>query len=126
RAADLPSGESPRSYLDRAELLAEDRELAEMFIEGFYAAPLDDISIASVAGDAGGASASEQKRPSGGYGAFVRWLSAWLAVHRVVVHTNFVVDEIEWSHEGITLASTEHTATARWAIVTVPIGALPA
>src|SRR6185503_20942788 len=46
--------ESARAYLARLHAAPDDARMFAHFVEGFYGAALDDISIASIAGDASG------------------------------------------------------------------------
>ncbi|TMQ21390.1 MAG: FAD-dependent oxidoreductase [Deltaproteobacteria bacterium] len=100
--------ESAREYLERTGLTGEDAKLFAMFVEGFYAAPLDDISIASVAVDAG----------------LVRWLAERLIHHQVAVHYGCFVRRIDWGSDRVQLDYGSGSASAACAIITLPIGVL--
>lgn len=107
----------------------DDRWLADNFIEGYYAAPLDDISIVSVATDLdANGEAPRQRRIRGGYGRLVDWLVDRLAFHRVRIHQRAVVSAIDWSRDRVQLeldlGGVETSVLADQAIVTVSTGVL--
>src|SRR5262245_2415795 len=61
---------SAASFAERLQLEGDERALFEVFVRGFHAAPLADVSIQSLARDLGGpddADAAQQSRPVGGY-----------------------------------------------------------
>jgi monoamine oxidase len=100
-------------------------------IEGFYAAPLDDISVAGLRADAGiEDDDSAQYRIRAGYGPVADWLAARAAESGVRFHHGARVRAIDWSgtrvrvdflHEG-----TPSALFADRAIVTLPVGVLRA
>jgi monoamine oxidase len=120
--------ESARAYLDRAGLSGDDAALFASFVEGFYGAPLDDISVASIAGDASnpGGEGASQARIEGGYGELARWLAARLARANVPVHHRRFVRTVDYSGERVRLDFRGFQAVADRAIVTLPIGVLQA
>jgi monoamine oxidase len=113
--------ESARSYLERQHMSADDRRMFAMLVEGFYAAPLDDISIKSIADDASGAAGEEatQARVRGGYGSLVAWLAEEL--HGVQIRHGHVVRVIDWTGPVVRI---DGDFIAEQAIVTVPVGVL--
>ncbi len=126
---DGAADESARAFLDRTHPPRDEAQMLAMLIEGFYAAPLDDISIASVAGDAsGGAGAAHQARVHGGYGQLVHWLASRVRRRHVALHTHSVVRAIRWGKDHVELelrhGDTDETAIADRVIVTLPIGVL--
>jgi monoamine oxidase len=118
------SDESARSYLARRDLSEQDRALFAMLVEGFYAAPLDDISIQSIARDGSGAGGDEstQRRLRGGYGKLVNWLGDQL--HGAPIHYGCAVTAIDWTGGSIRIEHTRGESLADVAIVTLPIGVL--
>ncbi|MBX3154908.1 MAG: FAD-dependent oxidoreductase [Deltaproteobacteria bacterium] len=121
--------ESARAYLERIAPRADDAALFTRFIEGFYGADLDDISIAGVAADAGGAGGSgspAQYRVRGGYARLVESLTARLA--HVDLHLGCVVHRVDHrSHPTVVElwhGARRSTVTADAVIVTVPLGVL--
>lgn len=118
---------SARAYLERSQMSADDAALFAMLVEGFYAAPLADIGIASIAEDAGGASdedGAQQSRPRGGYGALVDWLASELRRANVTIHFNRVVRSIDYSSDHVRIDHDGGSTLARRAIVTLPLGVL--
>ena len=119
--------ESARVYLDRAALSMDDAKLFALLVEGFYAAPLGDISIASIVADTS-VDAGPQYRVRGGYGQLVDWLVGQLLRSRVAIHHNCFVYAIDWTHDRVQLDyrrnDTDSSAATRRVIVTLPIGVL--
>lgn len=116
---------------DGGRTLSEDaRSMARAFVSGFDAADPERVSIQSVAEEwrTGGMLDSSQARPQAGYGTVLSALRASLdPVHtRVQLHT--VVTEVRWSNDSIEVMGTHlgrpFQASARKAIVTVPLGVL--
>lgn len=124
-AAQLRADESAGAYLADHPMADDDGRLFAMMVEGFYAAPLDDISIIGVAEDAGGAGDdSAQHRIRGGYGQLVQWLAAELAQHRVAIEHGVAVDRIDWRRDRVELTAGDRAMLADAAIVTVPLAVL--
>jgi monoamine oxidase len=100
------------------------------FVEGFYAAPLADISIRSVADDASGAGGDDaaQSHVRGGYGRLVQWLGARLEHLHVRIRRRCEVQGIDWRESPVRLAirddRVETIALAPRVIVTLPVGVL--
>lgn len=123
---------SARAYLEQAHLSERDARIFATLVEGFYAAPLEDISIAGIAEDAGGAGDGDpaQTRLRAGYGALASWLASRLARENVTMHHGCVANAIAWGTGRVELACTrdgsELAITADRAIVTVPLGVLQA
>ena len=122
-----------RAYLERSAMADDDATMFAMLVEGFYAAPLADISIASVAEDAGGAGgddAARQSRLAGGYGVLIDWLARELVRANVPIHFGRVVQAIDYQSDRVRIDYGNHghhagdTALARRAIVTLPLGVL--
>lgn len=116
-----------RAYIERSSMSPEDAALFAMLVEGFYAAPLADISIASVAADAGGAGdedGAQQSRPNGGYGALVDWLASELRRANVAIHFNHAVHAIDYTSDRVRIDHGSGSALARRAIVALPLGVL--
>jgi monoamine oxidase len=116
--------ESARAFLAHQHLSPDDQRLFSMLMEGFYAAPLDDISIRSIAADASGAAGEEasQARIRGGYGKLVAWLVDQL--RGVPVHTGCAVHAIDWNGGAVAIEHSRGVARADRAIVTLPVGVL--
>ena len=130
-AEHAPSAESAGAYMERTRMTGVDAWLFAHFVEGFYGAALDDISVASIAADASGASSSgdpAQARLVGGYGRLVDWLASQLARDGVPVKHGCFATAIDWRSDPVRIeyrtdAATETLAASR-AIVALPVGVL--
>ncbi|HEY1559207.1 MAG TPA: NAD(P)/FAD-dependent oxidoreductase [Kofleriaceae bacterium] len=129
-APDPSHDESAHGYMSRMHMAPDDVQLFALFAEGFYGAPIDDVSIASIAADASGLGGDEaqQQRVRGGYGRVVAWLAERAARAGVVMHHGCVVQAIHWQASPVAiefLLGTELAGiTADRAIVTLPVGVL--
>jgi monoamine oxidase len=110
----------------------EARVTARAFVSGFDAADPQLVSLHSVAEEwrSGGMLDSSQTRPLGGYHTALLALSGALEASRVRVQLQTIVTAVRWSDrsvevDGLRLGQPFH-ATARKAIVTVPLGVLKA
>lgn len=108
----------------------EARAMARAFVSGFDAADPRLVSLHSVAQEwrSGGMLDSSQSRPLGGYRTALLALGAALDRSHVRLQLQTVVTEIRWSHRSVEVAGLRlgrpWRATARKAIVTVPVGVL--
>jgi monoamine oxidase len=120
--------ESARAYLERQRFSPDDTRLVSSLVEGFYGAPIDDISIASVVADesGGGSGSMEQGRVRGGYQRLVEWIVARVVKLGVVPRLHCAVRAIDFGGgDGVRLAlDGGEVVVARRAIVTTSIGAL--
>ena len=120
--------ESARAYIAHEHMSPADAELFATLVEGFYAAPLDDISIESIAADGSaegeGDDTPSSKRVRGGYAKLVGWLGSRLAQHRVPVHHGFVLQRVDWSGDVVRLFGVDRYADASRTILTLPLGVL--
>ena len=119
--------ESAQDYLARTPMSRDDASFFAMMVEGFYAAPLADISIRSVAADGSGAGGDEiQARIRGGYAKMIAWLEQRIA--GADLHLGAQVHEIAYDDAGVRLRYRDldgaHMLPARRAIVTVPLSVL--
>jgi monoamine oxidase len=90
---------SAADFLDSLRLPGEERQRFELFVRGFHAAPLRDVSVQSLAADLGGSDSdedSDQARVEGGYGRLVEWLSEQLGARRCGVHLGSAVRQVRW------------------------------
>ena len=108
------------------------RAMARAFVSGFDAADPRLVSLHSVAEEwrCGGMLDSSQSRPFGGYHTALLALAGGLDRNRVRLQLQTVVTAIRWSDrtvevEGLRLGR-PYQATARKAIITVPLGVLKA
>ncbi len=123
--------ESAHAFFRHAQLSGRDARMFTRLVEGFYAAPLDDISIASIAEDVSGVGDDPpQSRVLGGYGRLVTWLGSQLARARVPIRHDCVVTAIDWGSTQVRIdcrrGGHDHTVRADRAVVTLPIGVLQA
>jgi monoamine oxidase len=120
------------SFLARSRhgLSAEARAFARMRVQGYDAADPARASARAIAEEWGaeGAASSGHFRPQGGYGALLGTLAGGLRGSRVELRLQSVVRSVRWKRgavevEGTALGKT-FRATARRAIVTLPLGVL--
>jgi monoamine oxidase len=130
--ADGQSDESAADFLRQKQMKNGDAELFRMIVEGFEAAPVEDVSIQSLAREAKGFSGNhEQMWPTRGYGALADALKARIDPKLMELRLNTVVEEVKWRANGeCTLRVREgdatHTIRTQHCIVTVPVGVLKA
>jgi monoamine oxidase len=123
--------ESAARYLARRQLDPRDALLFETLIEGFYAAPIGDISIVSIAEDAGGASgAAAMARVHGGYGPLATFLLQRAQSVGARIRYGHVVRAIDWSSDRVRVdfdhAGARGSLAARRVVITLPLGVLAA
>lgn len=132
-ASDGRADESARAYITRRQMSPDDARLFAHFVEGFYGASVDDISVASIAGDASGlgGNGARQEHVHGGYGRVVAWLADGLAEAGGAIRYGCTVHAIDWRTDRVEVAfrdatgsGTDETLVARSAIVTLPVGVL--
>ncbi len=135
-AGDLATDESVRHWLDRAVALNPGFSTAAGTIcrlaEQFDAADPARASIKSISEEWSSEAAVEapQGRPEGGYAPLLDLMVASLDHDRVKLRLEAVVRTVKWSGSGVE-ASIEHRGhrqqvSARYAILTVPLGVLAA
>lgn len=125
--------QSAAAFADQAKLAGDARALFELFVRGFHAAPLPDVSIQSLARDIGGAAQDDttQYRVIGGYGRLVDWLSKQLAADSCgTVHLGSQVRQVTWRPGQVDVDVQQGNALRRFAaqalLTTVPVGVLAA
>ncbi len=123
--------ESAAAYLARTNMAPADEALFAGFVEGFYGANLDDISMRSVAEDAGGAGGDDAPshfQVRGGYGWVIGAVGS--GTQRAQRHLGCVVTHIDWHTRPVTIdymrGARSGKAIADAVIVTVPLGVLHA
>jgi monoamine oxidase len=130
--ADAENGpdQSATDYLKRRRPNGSDAELFRLIVEGFEAAPVDDVSVRSLAREAQGLSrGSAELRPVNGFGAMCKALAERLPPGLVELHTSTIVKAVEWHPDGrCTLrvqsrGATRELETMR-CVVTLPLGVL--
>ena len=99
-----------------------DRDLAMGFVEGFEAAPTDEMSAVAVAGET--LEDGEQYFIPGGYDQVVDALAGELENVRVFIDAP--VRQVSWRKRAVTVEARGVRFTAASAIVTLPLGVLQA
>jgi monoamine oxidase len=119
--------------LKRLRVPASERRLARLFVEGYYAAPIDRASAKWLAAGAEEEPESfRQYRLTGGYDDLVRWLANGLDPARAEVRLGAVVEEVAWSRGRAQVAARRSFGSeaerigCRAVVITVPIGVLQA
>ena len=100
---------------------AEERNLANGFVEGFEAAPTERMSAAALEGET--LDDSEQYRLPRGYQQVVDALARELSP-RVNVINDCTVRAIRWQRGAVIIETNRQTFSARAAIITLPLGVL--
>ena len=120
-------------FLAQRRVPAPTREMARLFVEGYFAAHVDRVSAQSIASAAGETDESQRQfRLAEGYFAVVEWLRAGLRPERCRVRLACVVESVRWRRGEVEVgyrsaAGTQtRTLRARTAVVTLPLGVLKA
>ena len=118
-----------KQFLDQSRMTADEAFVFANFVEGYYAAPLDDISIASVALDLDTSGEEpRQRRIRGGYGRLVERLVDRVVELHVPIHHHAIIHTVDWRRDrvqlGLELGGVATTALADQVIVTVSSGVL--
>jgi hypothetical protein len=93
--------QSAIEYVKRKHPSSSDAELFRLIVEGFEAAPADDVSVWSLAREAKGLSkASGELRPAKGFGALCKVLAGRLSNDLCEFHMNTAVEGIAWQPDG--------------------------
>jgi len=122
--------ESAAEYLKRRRPSSSDAELFRLVVEGFEAAPVDDVSVLSLAREAHALSTAHlELRPANGYGVLCNALAQHLAPGLVDIHLSTTVEEIAWAPDGrCELRVRQQDATriveTDRCVVTLPLGVL--
>jgi monoamine oxidase len=104
------------------ELPASDRELAAGFVEGFEAAPMDEMSASAMAGET--LDDAHQFIFPKGYDALVSALEADARRAAVHVMLDAAVKRVDWRRGAVHVHSRGGSFGAACAVVTVPLGVL--
>jgi monoamine oxidase len=120
-------------FLARRRVPAPTREMARLFVEGYFAAHVDRVSAQSTASAGGETDESQrQYRLAEGYFAVVEWLRAGLRPDRCRVRLACVVESVRWRRGRVEVGyrsaagTRKRTLHARSAVVTLPLGVLKA
>jgi monoamine oxidase len=122
---------SAKDFLARQRLGDHERRLFEQLIEGYYGAPLGEISVASIAEDGSGArgdDASGMTRVLGGYGPLALWMLGRIRAAGGRILYSHVVRAIDWSAHRVRIdcqvSDVITSIVAKRAIITLPLGVL--
>jgi monoamine oxidase len=120
-------------FLARQRLPGSAREVARLFVEGYYAAHVDRVSARSLAGGMGESEESQrQYRLADGYFGIVQWLRAGLDPERTDLRLGTVVEQVRWRRgeaevESRSAIGSRTTAVrGKTVVVTLPLGVLKA
>ncbi|HEY2946525.1 MAG TPA: NAD(P)/FAD-dependent oxidoreductase [Vicinamibacteria bacterium] len=120
-------------FLARRRVPAPTREMARLFVEGYFAAHVDRVSAQSIASAGGETDESQrQYRLADGYFGVVRWLRDGLPPERGRVRLACAVESVAWRKSEVEVAyrpaggAPTRTLRARTAVVTLPLGVLKA
>lgn len=121
-----------RSFIDQAwSINDEAKKLSVDYVEGFHAAPADQISIQALAKAEAAAEredATHTFRITDGYGALVSWLTHELKTLGVSISTETVVRRLHWEPGRVDATAEtltgERAFRAGCAIITLPLGVL--
>jgi monoamine oxidase len=128
-ATSAPEHESVGDFLERADLAPEDRELVQLMVEGYHAAPCSDVSARVVAADAQSSAVDfEQYRSSVGYDTVLAELEHDLSQRPCRIQLLTRVRRVDWSRGHVRLSAEASGAPcelhARACVVTTSIGVL--
>ncbi|HYQ01591.1 MAG TPA: NAD(P)/FAD-dependent oxidoreductase [Polyangiaceae bacterium] len=116
------------AFLEQNAIETETRELVRQLVEGFEAAPLDEVGIRSLFSDAQSLAANhEQFRIRGGYGLLVDFCLKKLLEAQVEVRLQSRVCLVKWQLHGpveLSVAGSASEIRARSCVVTVPLPVL--
>jgi monoamine oxidase len=133
RFARLRRDVSVAEALVRLSIPAADRKLARLFVEGYYAAPLDRASARWLAAGDDEDTEFRQYRLAEGYDGLVRWLADGLDPRRVDVRLSTAAEMVRWTRGTVEVGvrrafggGYRGRVRARACVVTVPMGVLQA
>jgi monoamine oxidase len=116
---------SARAFLERHAFDATTRGRFQQLVEGFEAAPLDEVSIRSLATDAqASAEDSRQYRVENGYGFLANYLLEEARRAGTTLVLGSRVTAIERQGKGVLVTCNSQRLSARACILTVPVGVL--
>lgn len=122
--------ESVRDYLERRKLPPAESELVQLLVEGYHAAPLEDVSARAIADDAvTSANDFQQYRVSAGYDAVLRSIERELHGDSCRILLEARARRIEWRAGSVTITASanepdELRVLARRCIVTTSVAVL--
>lgn len=118
---------SARAFLERHEFDVDTRTRFQWLIEGYEAAPLDEISVRSLKADAEASEkAAPQYRVRGGYARLAEYLLGQARAHGARIELDTEVRSIRTDHDGVSVACGARTFDARACVLTLPLGVLAA
>lgn len=132
-ARDAPPLESVRDYLARSQLPSADIELVQMLVEGYHAAPLEDVSARMIAADAASSGDDfQQYRFDSGYDALLSAIERDLRTSGCQIMLETRVRRLEWQPGNVTITADAPTGgeafrlVAERALVTTSVAVLRA
>jgi monoamine oxidase len=130
-ALERPHAWSVQKLLEQEKLAADQAELVRMLVEGFHAAPLNDVSARSLAEDASASAAEfQQYRLVGGYERLVKKLEHELSAESVELALGARVRRVAWQKGQVTLQVSlreqQLAMQASCCLVSVSVGVLQA
>jgi len=130
-ALNAPVDQSIAEYLQGANLQPEQSELVRLIVQGYHAAPLDDVAARPIAEDAArSATDFEQFRTARGYDQVLASLEHGLPADAVRLQLGRRVTRIAWCPGAVTLETTGTAGPAQLSskccLVTASLGVLQA
>jgi len=128
-ALKAPPDQSVAEFLRRARLPRDQDDLVRLIVQGYHAAPLDDVAARPIAEDAAHTAAGfEQFRTARGYDRVLSSLEHGLSADAVRLQLGRRVTHVGWSPGEVTLQTTGSEGTARLSakrcLVTASLGVL--
>jgi monoamine oxidase len=121
--SDIPFTEFLQRYFPKNEQLQQN---IKKFVEGYNAADSDKVSSFALREEWSAEEEPTQNRPEHGYGPLMLHLLNVALKHRLVLHLDEEVTEINWSSEMLEVKSAKQAYTASKILITVPLGVLQA
>lgn len=116
-----------QAFLDRHDFDPETRLRFRQLVEGFEAAPLDEVSIQSLATDADASEqSSAQRTVAGGYVELAEYLFERGRAVRVHPRLRTLVTRLERRSEGVRVHTEDGDLLTRACVLTLPVGVLQA
>lgn len=117
---------SARAFIEERRVAAERAELFRQLVEGFEAAPLDEVSMRSLAADSASLSEDDsQYRVRGGYGALVEFTRERALGAGAEIRRQRRVTRIAWSTPNVlSVSGRDWEEHAQVCVIAVPLGVM--
>lgn len=129
-ALQASSSDTVRDYLASGPFAGEPERLVRSLVEGYHAAPIDEVSALSVARDARGMQDFEQFRVEQGQAGLLEGLLFEVGRREVPIELGVHVQRLSWRRGQVTIHAQAQerplTIRARRCILTVSVGVLQA